>query len=237
MRIAKYIHEKVSPKITILSIVTTRGGERIEKTIKDLFENLIFYKIGAYWAVHNEDSEIEGYNCCKAFNEASEQCNSDIIIYSTGDVLIPAQLLWRAYGQLLLHNLPVFAYRMDEQEGGSWKENNDALGDFIVCKKEWVVEVGGWDQRLFQWGVQDYDFLGRLGLLLQKDYNNLGVCMGPRPEDRVQHFYHPRKSDEWYREQNKKNWGIIKEQGLWNKEIYNREREKVLIENYSWDNQ
>ena len=212
------------PLITIISIVTPRWDNLKEIILEPLRKDPCFKQVGEYCSVYHKDTDTDGhYNCCKAFNEVVELCSSEIILFSTGDVKIEAQLLWRAYGQLLLLNLPIFAYRMDEQADGTWKMNNDALGDFIMVKKEWAIEIGGWDQRLLNWGMQDYDFLGRMSLFLQKDYNKLGVCMGPRPEDRVQHFYHPRRSDEWYREQNKKNWGIIKEQGLWNREIYNRE--------------
>ena len=225
MRIDKYpyiegVCDKCNNKIiTILSIVTSRWETKGEGIIKTLLEDKVFYGMGSYWAIHNEDTE-EGYNCCEAFNKATDLCNSDIMIYTTGDGLIEPQLLWRAYGELLIHNLPVFAYRMDEGEDRSWKENNDSLGDFIMVRREWALTIGGWDCRMKDWGFMDYDFLGRMSLLLQKDYFKLGLLLGKGLADRVKHFYHPRRTDEWYREQNKKNRLIVEEQGLWTRESY-----------------
>ena len=208
------------PLITIISIVTPRWDNLKEIILEPLRKDPCFKQVGEYCSVYHKDTDTDGhYNCCKAFNEVVELCSSEIILFSTGDGLIPSQLLWRGYGMLLLHDLPVFAYRMDEQEEGSWKKNNDALGEFIMVRREWALE-STWDERLGGWGAMDYDFLQRVcnNLLEEKDrYNYIGVCLGPGENDRVKHFYHPRKSDEWYRAQNDKNWGIIEEQGLWNK--------------------
>jgi len=180
--------------------------------------------MGSYWAIHNEDTE-EGYNCCEAFNKATEESKTDIIVYSTGDILIEPQLLWRAYGLLLLHDFPVFAYRMDEQGDGSWRENDDALGDFIMIKKEWGSEIGGWNCLMTNWGFMDHEFLVRIGLLLSKE----SVCLGFEKRDRVKHFYHSRKEDTWYKEQNKINRKIFLDNPLWNKESYEDWKRKILV--------
>ena len=227
MKIEKYFNGKEEKNlIIIISIVNIDRWKKNKNIILDSLSKQV-----SYWVVFNEDNN-GSYNCGEAFNKATEICKTDIIIYSTGDILIEPQLLWRAYELLLIHNLPVFTYRMDEQEDGSWKENDDALGDFIMVKREWALAVSGWDPRLLNWGIQDYDFLGRLGLLLQGDYSKLGIVLGYKVEDRVKHFYHPRRDDEWYREQNKKNWLIIKEQGLWTKEMYEELKKDGEIECY-----
>ena len=203
----------------IISLVDKERWSRNERLILDtLYSNSDLREIVTYeTVVAVEENGI--YNCGKAFNKGFRQSCSDIIIYTTGDVVIEPLIIIASYAKLLDSGFPVFAFRVDQDEKGSWVINNDALGDFIMVKREWVEQVGGWDERLINWGALDYDFLIRVNNYLNPSFNleqDLGrCCLGLDIKHRVKHLYHSRRSDEWYREQNKKNWAIIKEQGVW----------------------
>ncbi len=211
MKIIKYPSEDKS--ITLLSLSHPDRQTRMQSQIIDpLFKNDPIAKQSiSYWAIYPQENE-SGYNTCEAYNRAWLSCNSPILLFTTGDIIISSALIWRTYSVLLNGLIPV-ALRLDETEEGNFQPNPHSIGDFIMVKRDWVVAVGGWDERLESWGFQDYDFIQRLELQLGLS----PYIMGESKEDRVIHLWHPRKEDRWYRNQNKINQGIIEREGRWNK--------------------
>jgi hypothetical protein len=205
--------------VTVLSLVNRERWQKNKGVILgNIYSDNVMRKIVAYWALIGDD--IDGsYNCGKAFNEGLKESNSGVIVYSTGDVVIEPFVMLSSYIQLLSNDRPVFTLRVDQNEDNSWTLNDNAIGDFIMVRKEWADAVGGWDERLLDWGAGDYDFLFRVCNYLDPNFSlesALGeCCLGVDTKSRVKHLYHSRRSDEWYREGNKKNWAIIKEQGAW----------------------
>lgn len=225
--IKKFPNTDTKP-ITILSI---GHPEREQRTIENIIPPLIRGDVlsqanVAYWLISVGQDDDGVYNMNRAFNDAMRECQSPIIVFTSGDAVITPQLLWRAYGVHLETWRPVITMRVDETGEGSGEgvANNHAIGDFMLMPRKWAVECGGWDERMLSWGFADYALCMRLEAL-----NHPPVVLGERMQDRAIHLWHPRRAegDEWYREQNRINQRIYRDGPTWTQDDFMAGRERV----------
>jgi hypothetical protein len=217
-----------SRPITILACTAADKQKQLEQEIVMPFfqQDRLIPWVASYWHVISPDTgEDGGHEGSRAYNMAMEQTDSPIIAFSTGDVFIPKAVFWNAHLGLAESGNPIMSLRMDQQEDGSWKENIDAIGDYMLVYREWALAVGGFDERMKHWGYADYDFFLRL-----KASGHEPLLLGNNPRDMLLHRWHPRREDEWYREQNAKNKRIVKEHGPWTREMYLEARREMADE-------
>lgn len=201
---------------TILSIGHPQREKRtIEQVIPPLLNGDPLSRVSlAYWLIGVEADRSGIYRVSRAYNNALVECESPIVVFTTGDSIIQPQLLWRAYGTFLETDRPVITMRIDQASEKSEVGNlNDwAIGDFMLVPREWAIEACGWDERMVQWGFTDYAFclqLERIG--------HPPVILGPRAEDRTIHLWHPLRETAWYRAQNEVNKKIFWDGPPWTK--------------------
>ena len=219
-----------SPKpITVLSVGHPKREKRtIERVILPLVHgDFVSRSALAYWLIDVPQDDNGEYNGQIAYNDALWECESPFVIFSTGDSIIPPELLWRAYGVHLETMRPITTVRADQISEDTLEAtaNNHAIGDFILTPRQWAVAAGGWDERLTNWGLSDYVFCALL-----EAAGHPPVLLGNRWEDRVIHLWHPCREDSWYKEQNRKNRALVNSMPMWTKADFMEGRERRVEE-------